>query len=566
MVPLLLIAALFASLPLSENKFVACSQEPFRIWLDDYVFRKGETDIIKGIIKSNPTRYALSGISATKSKGTYGSDNMDKIDYLVTSREGGIRALKSIHLNSNHVISVTPGMDAITKKSGLAKALIEAFGSTLDLMPYTFPIPEGILMLRRYFSKEEARKNELWVLKENKHRGKGVTVVESKDVLPKLNGKYLASLRSGKKENPYGYVLAQQFVGEQMLIDGFPFTFRIWAVFASGPSTARAYVFDGSIIPFGDKKVPQESSVATKTRAEDLIVNLFLQDRDSAKDPWSMKELKEYLYKETGTHDAFNKIWKDVKRITARTLAAAIPNIRRETKKLKNTQQNTFEILGVDFVVDAERKPWLIEVNYLPSMARKVIGCLPRVEENNSRNATLCKESIFDNQKEKLITGILEILSTRHGISKNESFSLEVEHAFQNSQSQCSLSSKTLSEIMEIQYESQSAEKNGFSGITSDLYDSILCFGSTQAADCLEQQKSNYKASEPWGVIQGIKFIQQILLKIPLLDVMHMQSREVISQHFNPSNMDYIMQYLSKHERNSMNASILLESVCRMNL
>jgi hypothetical protein len=35
MVPLLLIAALFASLPLSENKFVACSQEPFRIWLDD---------------------------------------------------------------------------------------------------------------------------------------------------------------------------------------------------------------------------------------------------------------------------------------------------------------------------------------------------------------------------------------------------------------------------------------------------------------------------------------------------------------------------------------------------
>ena len=52
-----------------------------------YVFRKGETDIIKGIIKSNPKRYALSGISATKSKGTYGSDNMNKIDYLVTSRE-----------------------------------------------------------------------------------------------------------------------------------------------------------------------------------------------------------------------------------------------------------------------------------------------------------------------------------------------------------------------------------------------------------------------------------------------------------------------------------------------
>jgi len=52
-----------------------------------YVFRKGETDIIKGIIKSNPTRYALSGISGTKSKGKYGSDHLEKLDYLVTSRE-----------------------------------------------------------------------------------------------------------------------------------------------------------------------------------------------------------------------------------------------------------------------------------------------------------------------------------------------------------------------------------------------------------------------------------------------------------------------------------------------
>ena len=455
-------------------------------------------------------------------------------------------------------------MDAITKKSGLAKALIEAFGSTLDIMPYTFPIPETILMLRRYFGKDESRKNDLWVLKENKHRGKGVTLVESKDVLPKLNSKYLASLRSGKRENPYGYVLAQRFIGNQMLIDGFPFTFRIWTIFASGPSTARAYVFDGSIIPFGDKKVPKESSASMMTRAEDLIVNLFLQDRDSAKDPWSMKELKEYLYKETGTDDAFNRIWKDVKRITARTLAAAIPNIRKEIRKMKTDHHNTFEILGVDFVVDAERKPWLIEVNYLPSMARKVIGCLPGTQGNNTSNATLCKKSIFDDQKEKLITGILDILSTRHAISKNESFSRDVQHALQDSQSQCSLSPKTLSEIMEIQYESQSAEKNGFSDITADLYDSILCIGSTKADDCLEQQQSNYKASERWSLLQGIKFIQRVLLQVPLLDIMNMQSKEVMSQHFIPSTMDNIMQYLSKHKQNSINVSILLESACRM--
>jgi len=454
-------------------------------------------------------------------------------------------------------------MDSITKKSGLAKALIQAYGSTLDIMPYTFPIPEGILMLRRYLRDRQARENDLWVLKENKHRGKGVTIVESKDLLPKLNSKYLASLRSGKKENPYGYVLAQRFIGNQMLIDGFPFTFRIWTILSCGPSTCRSYVFDGSIIPFGDKKVPPESGDSTVTNAEDLIVNLFLQDRDSAKDPWSMRELKDYLLNKTGTHDAFEKIWKDVKRITARTLAAAIPNIRKEAKRLTNAHQNTFEVLGVDFVVDAERKPWLIEVNYLPSMARKVIGCLPGMEGSNQSSATLCKESIFDTQKEKLISGILEILSTRHHIvSKSQSFSADVQRALQDSQSQCALSYKNAAEMIMIQFESHSAEENGFSDITSDLYDSVLCIGSTQAERCLEQRQHSYQRRERWSLVQGIKFVQQMLLMIPLLDIMDMQSKAVKSQPFTPSTMDYIMQYVSKHRLKNINISRSLEAAC----
>lgn len=443
------------------------TNDPLRILLEDFVFIKGETDIIKGIIDEDSESFTLAGV-ATSKKDQGLSQNIDW-DYLITNRAGAKKVFKNIHLRRGQIVSVTPGMDGITQKNALIKSLWSAYGEDMsEIMPLSFALPEGLEMLRNYISNaKEDQLEEVWVLKENKHRGQGVTPVLLKDILPSIMANYVTSSKQKNNAKKTGkYVLAQKFIANQMLIDDLPFTFRIWTIFGGGLNTSRGYLFDGSIVPFGDKPFIPDRSKPALSQANELIVNLFLQDRSKAKDPWSMQQLKDYMFTTTGSHQAFEHIWDNVRESIAKTLAAGIPNVRKEVQNLKYYQEGNFEVLGVDFIVDSNKKPWLIEVNYLPSMARKVVGCIKGIS---------CSESIFDSQKEKFLNGLLHILKDKHSYLK--AHTSEATRALEKKRS-CSLppaiNADSLGQILDMLLEDDAALQNGFSSLNVNIYDSLI--------------------------------------------------------------------------------------------
>jgi len=486
-----------------------------RVWIEDFIFREGESDILQSVIRENPSLFELAGVTKQKQNSyPHRGESIGEWDYLLTNRAGArdvfakrtgkLRGGVSSPLARDQMVSVTLGMDAVTQKSGLVESLWNAYGGMADVMPLSFALPGGIEMMKEYMRQND---DEVWVLKENKHRGQGVTPVLFRDIPGMLVAKQVENMKKNKSSSS-GYVLAQKFIGKQFLIDKVPFTFRIWTVFGGGWNTSRAYVFDGSIVPFGDKEIDVKDGVDdVLQQAKDLIVNLFLQDRSKARDSWSMGQLKEYLRNMTGNDAAFDGVWDRVKRSTARTLAAAVPKIRSEFSKYEGYQGGNVEILGVDFVVDDSLTPWLIEVNYLPSMARKVVGCVMSRdgEDQDVGDRVLCQGSVFDRQKERFMDSFLHVLQRRHAkMSENR---MIANMMYSNRTLSCGVVDEhVFAEVLDMLDESRHAERRGFSSLNLEVYRSLHMMA--------EKNRSRWS----W-VIDVLERVQKLLRRVPYASV-----------------------------------------------
>ena len=80
---------------------------------------------------------------------------------------------------------------------------------------------------------------------------------------------------------------------------------------------------------------------------------------------WSLKMLREEYEKE-GID--YNDIYTKIKDVCIKTLMSVEPYIvtQNRTAKSKNI---AFEIYGFDILIDDDLKPWLLEVNVLPSLS-----------------------------------------------------------------------------------------------------------------------------------------------------------------------------------------------------
>ncbi|KAI8476030.1 MAG: hypothetical protein J3K34DRAFT_516940 [Monoraphidium minutum] len=380
----------------------AAAPPPTRVFIDEGFFIGGETDILRAWIGASEGRLEVSGESSGGFMSIRGYYVPDKWDLYFSTRSACVMALP--HMRPGQRVNCVPGVNDIALKKDFVRSWQEAYGEgAFGFIPRSYLLPEQYWVWRSHMAQAGPAPGAKWVLKANLHRGKGVSVVPQEVAAEK-------ALEPGTEPNGYKHVVVQSFLQPQLELAGRSSYLRLWLLVTS-VSPLRAYLFKGGIAVFGKQHgaaaAAKNSSLtgedAARAASNDLIVNLWIQDR--SKSPiWSLAKLGAHLdanpeavAEEGGAaaggapppggggpgerslkgaaaaprRRAFADAWADMRDAAVLVLAAGLSGMRGAAANASAPPNAAFEYFGLDFVLGASLRPRMLEVNAVPSMARR---------------------------------------------------------------------------------------------------------------------------------------------------------------------------------------------------
>lgn len=212
---------------------------------------------------------------------------------------------------------------------------------------YILPRDESILR-QRLSKKHNSNDKKEWILKERAGYGSHGNQVVSEQEAVELSSKNDGS----------DLYLCQRFVSPPLLFRGYKFTMRLYVVYflqQHVQQNAAVYLCDQGLVKIA--ALPYQQGVTddrihmTNSGREDQMgqFNLTVLQYESEKAAWSYKDL-----------------WNDI-REAVRVVMQSYLNLQKEQALLIGGL-GIPKIMGFDFVVDANHKPFLLEVNRFPGL------------------------------------------------------------------------------------------------------------------------------------------------------------------------------------------------------
>lgn len=218
-------------------------------------------------------------------------------------------------------------------------------GSHWDFFPRTFEMPFETAALRRHAAE---RPGQIWM-------GKPVSKMGGE-------GHYLFQDPAEAPTRP-GWV-AQEYLMQPHLIGGLKYTLRNF-VLVTNLRPLTAYI---STLGLGKRCALPYSNAREHwhDRAMHLSNSVVQHDVPGGRLPvWQLDEFAGILGREGGD---YRVVWEGIRHLSALTLLAAREAWLKENPPEPAEQSRRFEILGLDVMLDAALKPWLLEVNTNPSL------------------------------------------------------------------------------------------------------------------------------------------------------------------------------------------------------
>lgn len=347
-------------------------EEPlFRFWHDEKRFKgDGITSLAqRTLLKLGGLRKG-GNVKNDPSNGQMGWEVPSEWDVLWSPSSTAQRALSEPlqPLLPNHCVNAVLGSRALTRKKNLGSTLRLAYGSDAFslIMPTTFEIPSQMRQWIAYLKQhKEGGSGEapdplacgpktLWVLKTAENLGKGIRVVEQKYALKEFLERAQRHMEAKDKKQVRQFLAVQRYVENPLLINGCKFGLRVWVAVTS-VDPLRVYLHSNGLALFSSKEYDDEVS-------EDQQGHLTNYAQNIDGEVWDLVMLQKHVGQE-----AFAKILAEIKQRVALTFAAAAGKL--QAAAARHHEAYSYELFGLDFLVDDAFVPWLLEVNATPSLA-----------------------------------------------------------------------------------------------------------------------------------------------------------------------------------------------------
>ncbi|KAK0065133.1 protein polyglycylase TTLL10 [Biomphalaria pfeifferi] len=284
----------------------------------------------------------------------------------------------------NHI----PNCKLLTNKLGLLCSLQEYERVTLltkgrlprlkmvDFVPETYKLDERT---DREKFLNDYKDGETWICKPTSlNQGKGIFLLRSREEINQL-----LSEREAKSSwtRQVQMRIVQRYIHNPLLIDGRKFDIRAYMFIAS--TVPFLVLFHKGYVRLSCQKYSQDDPNLTTH-----LTNQFVQKKDpSYKDnkedtAWTMDKLNEYVNENIAKERNIEKDWvfggltKQMQRITLHCF--------NSVKHKLQCKIGYFDLYGMDFMVDADLKVWLIEINANPALwtncqaLKEAIPCVVR--------------------------------------------------------------------------------------------------------------------------------------------------------------------------------------------
>ncbi|GJQ80119.1 hypothetical protein Trydic_g19400 [Trypoxylus dichotomus] len=239
----------------------------------------------------------------------------------------------------------------------LQKLMLRFGQKEFGFMPQTFVLPQDLKLLKQTWVNKNGSGDEIFIIKPPASaRGVGIRVINKWTQLPKKTA-----------------IVVQRYISNPYLINGSKFDLRLYVLVTSF-NPLRIYLYPDGLARFASAKY-SDSVKDLKDRYMHLTnysINKLSSQYTANEDAnacqghkWTLSKLWEFMEME-GVDT--KTLWKNLENLVIKTIICGESPITTLCKENLMSRYNSYELFGVDVLLDDRLKPWLLEVNISPSL------------------------------------------------------------------------------------------------------------------------------------------------------------------------------------------------------